>query len=428
MKRFLFFLLLFSFVYSAGLGKFLEDAERNNPRVKYYFHRIRSKDFYLEQILSKYKPKLSASLYYGYQEFKPYYGGKKEATLKYFYIVLEQPIFFPEVIQEFKQGKIEKEIERLYLKKYLQDFRYDILQNLITLAYLKRKEELYKEVINNRKSNIHILKTLLEKKVSTELELLIEKEKLQMDLSEYEKTKREIKNLKGALAVYLSPEELSKIPSLKASESITPFEDLYENLKKEKLGSIDIEIAQKQSEHAKREVKKRKFERWPKLSAQLSYLYSSTTAAATVSRDKRIALILNVPIYSGGYYKARVGEALELEKASLYALKSVEKETRIQYKETLKNLESVLRDISTTLKLLKMEEKLLEMNKILFSKGVKTKRDVINQEISLIYRRLKYLDYVYQFLLYYIRALHTISKINPEEVAKLSRFFGNKTP
>jgi len=423
MKKLLIFFLFFSVAYSVNLEKLLEQAEKNNPRVKYYLHRIKSKDFYLEQILSKYKPKVSSSLYYGYQEFKPYYGEKKKATLKYFYTVLEQPIFLPEVIQEFKQGKIEKDIERLYFKKYLQDFRYDILRNLITLAYLKEKKELYEKVIKDREKINSILETLLKRKVSTELELLLEKEKLQMDLSEYRKTRREIENLKEVLGIYLPTEKIEKIPSMKPPESPTFFEELYDSLKKEKVWSLDVEIARKQLEHAKREVKKRKLERLPKLSAQLSYLYSSTTAAATVSRDKRIALILNVPVYNGGYFKARVGEALELERASLYALKSVEKETKVQYEENLKNLESVLKDLNTTLRILTMERELLKMNRILFSKGVKTEKDVLNQEISFIYRRLKYLESVYQFLMHYISALHTVSRINPEEVSKLNQFF-----
>ncbi|AAC07151.1 TolC family protein [Aquifex aeolicus] len=425
MKKLIFGVLLFSFSFSFDLEKIVKEAERNNPRLNYYFHRIKSKDFYLEQILSKYKPRLSASVYYGYQEFKPYLGEKKKATLKYFYTALEQPIFYPEVLQEYRQGKIEKEVERLYLEKYLQDFRYELLRQLLTYSYLKTKERLYKKVIKDRKKIIKILEKLLKKRISTEVELLVEKKKLEMDVSEYEKSKEEKKRVGKVLRFYLPEEEMEKIPSLNFPLEYSVYANLLKELSKKSVENVDIKIAQKQYENARYEVKKRKFERWPKLSLQLSYLYSSTTAVATVSRDKRAALILNVPIYSGGYYKARVAEALELEKASLYFLKSVEKEVKVSYEEGLKNLEKSSEDIKSYLKLLRAERELLEMYRVLFEKRVKSERDVLNQEISFLYREVEYLEKVYEFLIYYLDTLHTLSQIKPEEIKTLKEFFGN---
>jgi len=260
---FFFALPLESLVFSISLKDLVNISEKNNRRIKALGHRVKAHDWKLDQILSKYKPKLLIESYYGYQEYKPYNRGTVSSNLKYFYVSLKQPVFYPEVFKEYQQEKVYKEIEELNLQKEKQSFRYTFLNMILRYAFLKKKLDLYSQRLEKRENSLEIYRSLVENYITTKENLFIAEKKYEKELIQFIKIEKELLFLENSILSFLKDKKLlGYIYPLSENIDTDILKQLIsiENFEQKLKENLDIKLYEKNIEALKLEIKKRRYQ------------------------------------------------------------------------------------------------------------------------------------------------------------------------
>lgn len=381
-------LFVCSNAFSGNLVSVFKELDNKDWEIKAYKHRVKAAQFRIKQSKAQKGFQLSFSSYLGRQKYNSYYGKTTIQTLKYYYAALSKPLYYPLIDAEVLRRKEEWEYSKLELKKTRLDIHRYILQKFLDLKFNSIVERLYEDYLDLILEKRKLIENLLQDKRATNLDLINVELSLNNAEEKVHSLKTKINMDRKELMTYLGKELFSKLDSLSLKEfQPLNLEFLISRITKRE--NIDVSLAKKNVEIAEKELLRRKYLRYPRVNLQLSYSYTSSSAISIASTDKRIALILNFPIFQGGYVSAERMEALENLKYYQYDLKNkvkdVESKSAVLKTDLVGKLESV-ELLSYRIKLLKkkLEEVKEGLKAKVFSKFdyLKTKEDLINAEIS----------------------------------------------
>lgn len=405
------------------LENYLNKVEKNDFRLKSLIHQLKSKDYVVEQAKSKIKPQIRISSYLGWQKYKPYYGGETSQTLKYFYISLTQPIYHPEYLTQIKNSKVYKAIAKIKVEQEKQYIRYLFLNTLFNYLYSKEQFNINAEIYKLQKERYILATKLKEKKLLTDEEYLKIESDYENSFIELKNSEIELKSLKKELSIFLG-EDLKKDinitfnQNLDLSGYVYDYKYLLDNLK----NNFEIREARKNIDLALMEIRKRSKARLPKVDLELSYRYASTSAVSVASEDKRVALIIDFPIYQGGFIGASMLEAQELRKSADADYLQKYKEKKLELKDNLYQMKQAYSRLEKLKSQREIYKKIYEKIYIGYQKGVKTKLDVINSQINLLQIKLNILSEFHKFTVAYVKLDYTIANLNNKEIKKLEKF------
>ncbi|ADY73956.1 outer membrane efflux protein [Desulfurobacterium thermolithotrophum DSM 11699] len=411
--------------FSASLEELVHKAESNDFKLRSLKHKVKAREYQIQQVISQYKPQLSFSTYFGWQEYKPYYGGLIKQKLKYYYLTLKQPVYRPEIISKLKQTKIYKKIDTLKVQQEKQYIRYFLLTTMLHLAYAKRKVELYTKLLSFEKEKYREALKLKDKEfISKEDFLRVEKEYEDAYIS-FKDAQIELDSFVSSLRNLLGSTDYQNLVSPLNEELEIKNLGLtldYNAWKKDLGKNIEIKIAEKNVKIAEIEIKRRGYERYPKVDLQLSYSYASSSAISVASNDKRIALTLDFPIYQGGYVSALKLEALELKKAAFEDLKQIKKEKSMQLDDSWHKLKQAEEKIKNLKRKLLNDYKIYKVIKKALEKGLKTEIDLKNQEVEIVRDKILLNEEVHTFSTAYVELLYLTSNLDFKNIKKLNCF------
>ncbi len=418
-------LLISFFILNKSFGDNIDDllnrAIESDFKLKALQYQKKAKEYQVEQSISKYKPQLNFTSYLGWQEYKPYYGNKTQQTLQYYYLSLKQPIYRPEVLSQIKISKIYKDISKIKVEQEKQYIKYLFFNTLFDYLYAKRKVEILKEIRDLYKQRLSYIYKLFQYQRATKEELNLAENSYQEAYIRLKEGEAELNNFKKAVVLLLGLENDTEI-----LENINQKIQLNTNINSEILvkdynwwaskieNNFEIKEAKKNLEIAKREIKKRKYQRYPKIDLELSYRYSSTSAVSVASDDKRIALIIDFPIYQGGYISSLVLEAKELEKAAIMDYKNIKKQNELNLKDNFFVLKKSSEKIKNLKKQLLILDKLLKDTIDAKEKMVKTELDIINIKIKILQTNISLIEEFHSFYVSYSKLLYLTANLNNE--------------
>jgi len=416
MKRLLSLFLVVAFIltnqaFALGLEDLIKRAEENDYKLLSLLHRVKAGKYRVEQVKAQYRPQVSFTTYYGWQEYKPYYSDEVRQLLKYYYLSLKQPIYRPEILAKLKQTKLYSEVDSLRVLQERQYARYLLVTNLIHLAYSKRKKALYSELLSLEEKRLIEAKELQEKEllpVDSLMEIEKSYEEARFGLRE---ANLEIQSISSNLALLIG-DWGEEQPFLLLDVPLTTLYARGEKLKRDINQNLEVKIAKKNVEIAKSEIEVRKYGRYPKVDLSLSYSYTSSSAISVASRDKRAAIIIEIPLYQGGYLTAQKLEAEELRKAVEAEVKAVLKEKELQFEDSLNRLEQAAEKLKYLQKRLEKDEEILEVVRQGVERRLKTVFDLLEQKRKVINDRLLILEEVYTGLLAYVELLYLSANLD----------------
>jgi len=424
------FLVLFFISFSNTnaediLDKAIEKVLTNDYKLKSLEYQEKAKEYQIKQAKSGYKPQVNISSYLGWQRYKTYYSGEESQTLKYFYIALRQPIYKPDVSKRVKQSRYYKEMVSLKKEQEKQYIKYIFLTVYFDYISYREKLEIQKSIYSLYKRRYILLSKLYKYKRTTKNVLLSAESDYQNSYIDLKNIQIDIETARKALYLMLGDERFVELLSIYKFNNNLEELDLnydYEKWKKLLKNNYEIREAITNIKIAKEEINIRKYQRYPKVDLEVSYRYSSTSAVSVASDDKRIALVMDFPIYQGGYVKNYVLEAKELKKAAQMDLRSLEQEKQLNLKDYWQELIKARKNIILLRKQLKTEQKLLRVVKLGKEKGVFTELDLINQKIRLLNVRKRLLDEANKLSLAYIKLLYITSSLDDKGLEELKRF------
>lgn len=381
-------LLFTSSVFSKDLVSVFKTFDKLDWKIKAYKHRVRAARFRIEQSKAQKGFQFSLSSYLGRQSYKSYYGTTSVQTLKYYYAALSKPLYYPLVDAEISKREEEWEYSKIELKKTTLDLHKYLLQKFLDLKFNTKIRTFYETYLNLLEEKKILLEKLIQKKRATDLDL-INAELSLIDIKEkIHFLNSKINADKEELIAYLGRQLVNELNVLSVKR-INPLElsSLIGEVKRRK--SVDISLAEKNVQIAKKELLRRKYLRYPRIDLQLSYSYTSSSAISIASTDKRISLILNFPVFQGGYVTAEKLEALENLKYYQNDLKDKIRDVEVKSSVLKRDFLSKLKEmelLESKIKLLsrKLKEVNEGVNVKIFSKFdyLKAKEDLINTEIS----------------------------------------------
>jgi len=428
-------LILFLFVFALSsygedlIDQLLERAIQNDFKLKSLKHQEKAKEYQIEQSKSQYKPQISFSSYIGWQEYKPYYGDNRKQTLKYFYLSLKQPIYRPDVFSQIKISKLYKSVARLKVEQEEQYMKYIFFNTLFDYLYAKEKLSIYTQIKDLNKKKLIYVNKLYSYKRATKEDLNLAENSYQEAYISFKEAEVELRNYKNALFLLISwnnaqsfTEDLVNKISLNINLSVKNLTKNYSWWLSKLDNNFEIREAKKNVEIAKREIKKRKYQRYPKVDLEVSYRYSSTSAVSVASDDKRIALIIDFPLYQGGYVTSLVMEAKELEKSALMDLESIKQQNKFNLKDNYYILKKSAEKIGNLKKQLFILEELLKNVERGKEKKIKTELDIINTKLKILEVKLSLLEEYHNFYVAYSKLLYLTGALNESGIKRLKMF------
>jgi len=426
---FLLFQLILSFPFNS-FGDIIDDmlnqAIQNDFKLQSLRHQEKAKKYQIEQSKSQYKPHVSFSSYLGWQEYKPYYGGTQKQTLKYFYLALKQPIYHPEILSQIKLSKLYRDIAKLKVEQEKQYIRYYFFNVLFDYLYAKQKLELHRKIKDLSKKRLIYINKLYQFKRATKEDLNLAESNYQDAYISFKESEAEFNNYKKALFLlanwnnaFSDNKKLDKKLKMNTNFNIKTLLKEYNWWLSKLDNNFEVREAKKNIEIAKKEIKKRSHQRYPKVDLELSYRYASTSAVSVASEDKRIALIIDFPFYQGGYISNLVLEAKELEKSALMDLKNIRKEKEFNLqnnfysmKQATDKLTALRKQLNILYKLLKDTEKGKDMK-------VKTDLDIIDVKLKILRTKLALTEEFHTFCVSYVKLLYITGMLNEENTKEL---------
>lgn len=434
MKKFI-SLIPFLFVFSLNsygedlIDQLLERAIQNDFKLKSLKHQERAKEYQIEQSKSQYKPQVSFSSYIGWQEYKPYYGGSRKQTLEYYYLSLKQPIYRPEVLSQIKISKLYKAVARLKVEQERQYIKYIFFNTLFDYLYAKVKLDIYTKIKDLNKKKLIYVNKLYQYKRATKEDLNLAENSYQEVYISFKEAEVELRNYKKALFLLTNwnnaqtfTENIVNKISLNTGLSVKNLTKNYNWWLSKLENNFEIREAKKNVEIAKREIRKRKYQRYPKVDLEVSYRYSSTSAVSVASDDKRVALIIDFPFYQGGYVSSLVMEAKELEKSALMDLESIKQQNEFNLKDNYYIMKKSSEKIDSLKKQLSILEELLKNVERGKEKKVKTDLDVINIRLKILETKLSLIEEFHNFYVAYSKLLYLTGALDENGVKKLKMF------
>lgn len=415
-KNFIFILIFFSFSLSYDLNDLLNQALKNNYKIKSYNYNITSKKYDIKRAKSKYYPSLNIYSSVTYEHYKEKYPQGYERNLHdtstTYGINLKQILFDKSIYPNIENSKFQKEATILEKNIFISNLYQNILYTYFQI--LTSKENLYYEKLK-KENYLNILKEITAKykyNFATKTDVVQAKSNYVSSINEYLKSKISYENYLTNLKILLLTTKPIKINGrlknnigdiIKNSINIEDKTKIIHNpsLKESKL-YINI---------AKNNINNNKANYYPTVYASADLYQTNSKESISDEKHVKVSINLNWNLYAGGDTKNSVESAKALYLAAINDFNYKKINLELDFNENWTNLKNNL--------------EILQSDK---EKINKTKEYLLRAQESLKYKTISLTDYYlaqnnyYQSLIefnndklntisYYIKLLGDINEI-----------------
>ncbi|MDD4855761.1 MAG: TolC family protein [Sulfuricurvum sp.] len=319
------------------LSEAYELAIKNNHAYRSKHLESDSVQYAQEQRESKLYPQIQLALNGGLHDYVQNYTSQTEISeiYKSYTLSLSQPLYHPEIFISIDQGNLRTEGAETETYKSSQDLGIDVAKAYFELIsarqslelahtnhrfYLLKYTRIEQMLVQGLSNKMDLLDTQLYRdRASIEINVATKKEFL---------ARRKLENL------ILVP--ISELPALSPVIK-TSFESVKRYGTEELTSNPDLKLAILSRRIAQHEIDIRTYDHYPKIDLSLSRTQNDTNDRVVYKTDNRAFIQISIPIYQGGYTRARVNEARLLHDAA------IEKEAETQ-QNTLYRLEELTQE------------------------------------------------------------------------------------
>ncbi len=412
-------LLLFSAAYVNAaevllFSKAYELALANTNAIKSSAYRAEAEKEKVNQEYSKLYPQINFSANYGKSDYtyNPNYTkidhvrqGMISNTLS-----LRQSIYnadtFSRIAMETSRGKLY-EIDS-DLKK--EELAQSVFKVYLELLKSHNKIKLYESNLQFTKSKLDTLTQRYDMNLANKMDLLQMQVEHSSALISLDKEKKQLKVNELKLTQFIGDTEY-KLPTLEINNqtlesikamqtSIVSSDNFEKNLK-----VLQAEVALKLS-------KEQKANAWdahlPRLDLQASaskYNTDDPTNDAPYNNVQQVALVLNIPIYSGGMVSSMVASSELMSKAANEDLLETKKEVKVQYDEYLASFNTSVDSVTMYKNALESAELYVKAVEQGYEHGLKSIIDLNEANTKFYDVKYKYLDNIHGMVDSYVGLL-----------------------
>lgn len=370
----------------------------------------------LEQERSRLYPQINASGYYKKSEYN--YNptlGRPETTIDQglisYGISLKQSVYSAEVY-----SKIDVETSRSELAKISVELEKEALAQSVFKVYLEllkmhNKIDLYEGYLEYSKTKLEELEKKYTMRMVNKMDLLemrVEYKSVQIDL---EKEKKLLKVYQLKLNQLIGKNKKYTLPSIQLNDEIFDSIEFMTNSVKSatdfssNLQLLEAKLAVKLS---KQEIENAFDGHYPRLDLDASYNKYQTddpTQDSLYSDVKNVMLMLNIPIYSGGYVSSRVKESQLKSFAAAEDFINTQQEIQVQYDEYLAIFEASVSSVSMYKDAYESSVLAVEAVEKGYNHGLKSINDLNDARNKQYEVKYKYIENIYEMVDSYIGLL-----------------------
>lgn len=412
--------LLFSKAYELALI--------NTNAIKSSAYRAEAEKEKLNQEYSKLYPQINFSVNYGKSDYQynPNYAQLDHVRQGMFSntLSLRQSIYNADI---FSKIAMEKSRGRLYeidsdLKK--EELAQNVFKIYLELLKSHNKIKLYQSNLQFTKSKLDMLTQRYAMNLANKMDLLQMQVEYSSALINLDKEKKSLKVNELKLTQYIGDAEY-KLPTLEINkqtldniqaikESLVSSDNFEKNLK--------VLRAQVSLQLAKEQITNASDAHYPRLDLQASaskYSTDNPTSDTPYNNVQQVALVLNIPIYSGGMVSSMVASSLLMSKAANEDLIDTKKQVQVQYDEYFVSFSISAESVLMYKNALESAELYVNAVEQGYEHGLKSIIDLNEANTNLYDVKYKYLDNIHGMVDAYIGLL--IVSNNFENIALLDK-------
>lgn len=372
----------------------------NNPKIKSFAHKTSASHSYYKQSIDRYKPQVTIDGHIGYQDYQyeqsdgivNFYGLSNN-----YRISLKQSIYSATLLRSMTDAKereklaqLVEEDEKAKLITMILQSSFELMKLGKTIEILTKKEQLLEKAYAN-----------IQKKHKLKLASQVDKyqalSRLQESRSSLVKAKQiynhNLFNLKlltklDQVEKYIKPLNFNIHAIMKAFKktSFTALKTLFQNNTRIKLDKQTVMIA-------KGQIELRESERYPTFDAMVSYGdVGGTIDQVTRQNESRAMVMLNFPIYQGGYVSDRAEEAQFLYYAAQEDAENTQMNIKISLEKAFHDIGSGLESFKADKLAVKASKKYLDATIKSYTNGLGNLTDAYLSEADYHDNRLRLIN------------------------------------
>lgn len=264
---------------------------------------------------AKLYPQIQLALSGGLHDYVQNYNAdtKISEIYKSYSLSLTQPIYHPEFFTSISQGKLRTEGAETQTHKSSQELGVEVAKSYFELISARQSLELAQANYRFYLLKYTKISEMLSQGLSNKMDLL--------DTQLY-RDRASIEINVAAKKEYLSRRKLEDLILVPVSElPVLSPEKTLETLRCPSENSIasnpDLKLADLSRRIAEQEIRLRGYEHYPKIDLSLSRTENDTSDRVVYKTDNRAFVQVSIPIYQGGFTRARVNEARLLHDAAI---------------------------------------------------------------------------------------------------------------
>ena len=343
-------------------------------------------------------------------------------------LYLNQPIFRPSLLKEYKKAKLDVLAEDLLVKKKEENFSFSVIEIYLTLIrefggldlVQKKIRLLERQKLAARKAILAGTGTKTE-----ELEINAAYDKAQVELiissQNVKRKKKDLSFLCSDFVEKITPEKINN-NSLRILRKDN-LEDWQVNAMR---NNYEILSLKKRIEAARIGLEMFKFEKYPTLDLNLQISRGSSESTFFVNSEtvsKSIGLSFEMPIYKGGGTKSKVRQAAFLLDAEHEGLEALEEEIEKNIQEYYFNMMESLRLKDAVLTAIESAKLELDANEKSARAGIRRQLDILISQQKLLSVENELINSKMAAILNWLGLKMTTGALNGEVIDTVETFF-----
>jgi outer membrane protein len=185
--------------------------------------------------------------------------------------------------------------------------------------------------------------------------------------------------------------------------------------------SPEVAVAEARADVREQAVAVRRSQYYPRLSLQARYSDTDRTDQVVSGEQKRVALQLNVPLYTGGQTAAGVDEAKAREAAARARLNDARRKGMLDARQIANELRSAARQVSVQQRALETARKQTQATERSYQQGLRNQVDVLEARARVFEIRRELTNAVYDRLIARVKLESLIGALSIDRARRLER-------
>ncbi len=397
-------------------------ALKNESKIKSALYRAESSEEMVAQVRSRLLPQVQYSYSTGNSDYQVnYYPKPTKEKYTYNQISINQPIYHPEYWSAASQAYKKRDGAKLEYQKQTQELGLDLAKAYFAHLKTKKEESLAKTQMEQYESKYKQLNEMLATGLSNKIDTLEAKIAYDKAKAEWLTKQKQLSVTKLALERFIGVSLDDKILLEPEKINTKALSANKEEWLAKLASNMDIKLAEISKEVARKEVRVRFYDHFPKVDLRLSSTNTDTKDPSARKYDKSAFLNVTIPIFQGGYTTARVSEAKLLLNAASEDLEGATKEAKLKFEDLWSRRELAIEYTNLYKENEKASELHLQAVEKAYAAGLKSIVDLLEARAKLYQAKKELLDATYELINNQMELLAIVGELNMDKLRELEK-------